>query len=232
MHHNTKHHDRNEILNRAFTNLRSRGITSAWSSIEKPFSALHTECTQLMNEPTFVQTLDEYLRSRSIISRSITMFFTQIGLAASIDWRTAPIQYRSIAARGWFLGRWIPTFLIIDGPIGRFICGNRSPLHQRLGSDTPLLSAAQEFLSNSLFRTLRNGFAHYGFDWEVVNGESYVIAYDWERDLPIAKLHQREADAFHIIAFALIQIIDDVMISRRDKLSGDEQDQFSVTELE
>jgi len=179
-----------------------------------------------MKDATFVQSLDNYLQSRTIISRSITMFFTQVALAADIDWRLAPLQYRSVAARGWFLGRWIPTFLIIDGPIGRFICGNKSPLYQRLATDTPLLSAAQEFLSNPLFRTLRNGFAHYGFDWEVINYQSYVIAYDWEKDLPIAKLHQEEADAFHIIAFALIQILDDVMIARRNRLSGDEQDQL------
>ena len=45
--------------------------------------------------------------------------------------------------------------------------------------------------------------------------ESYVIAYDWERDLPTAKLHQAEADAFHIIAFALVEVLDDVFISQR-----------------
>lgn len=42
-----------------------------------------------------------------------------------------------------------------------------------------------------------------------------MIAYDWERDLPTAKLHQSEADAFHIIAFALVEVLDNVFISQR-----------------
>lgn len=221
-------YDKDEILKRAFSRLASRGIASSWSNTPNPFSDLHNECCQLMQDQAFVQDLQGYLRSRTIISRAITMFFTQVALAASTDWSTAPVRYRGVAARGWFLGRWIPTFLIIDGPVGRFVCGNKSPLYSRLGAGLPLLTAAQEFLSNALFRTLRNGFAHYGFDWEVVNGESYVIAYDWEKDLPIAKLHQQEADAFHIIAFALIQILDDVIISRRNELLSDKQEQMPL----
>jgi hypothetical protein len=101
--------------------------------------------------------------------------------------------------------------------VGRFICGNDSPLHTRLGSSYPLLTAARDFLGEKLFRLVRNGFAHWGFDWEVVGRESYVIAYDWERDLQIAKLHQKEADAFHIAAFALVEILDNVVISKRDE---------------
>lgn len=82
------------------------------------------------------------------------------------------------------------------------------------GNNPPILRAAREFLNDRLFRLLRNGFAHWGFDWEVVGRESYVIAYDWERDLPTAKLHEAEADAFHIIAFALVEVLDDVFIHR------------------
>jgi hypothetical protein len=70
-------------------------------------------------------------------------------------------------------------------------------------------------MNDRLFKLLRNGFAHWGFDWEIVGRESYVIAYDWERDLPTAKLHQAEADAFHIVAFALVEVLDDVFISQR-----------------
>ena len=67
-------------------------------------------------------------------------------------------------------------------------------------------------MGDKVFRSLRNGFAHWGFDWEVIGRDSYVVAYDWDRDLPIAKLHQEEADAFHICAFALIEVINDVFL--------------------
>ena len=109
-------------------------------------------------------------------------------------------------------------FLNIDGPIGRFICKGGSPLFEILKSQYqtyPLLASARDFLNNSLFMKLRHGFAHWAFDWEVVGSESYVVSYDWETDILTAKVHQEEADAFHIVAFALIEIIDEVIISRR-----------------
>jgi hypothetical protein len=79
----------------------------------------------------------------------------------------------------------------------------------------PVLAAAREVLGEKTFRSLRNGFAHWGFDWEVVGGQSYVVAYDWDKDLPIAKLHQEEADAFHICAYAFIEVVDDILLSGR-----------------
>ena len=140
-------------------------------------------------------------------------------MSARAQWHDVPDGIRPITARGWFLGRWIPTFLIIDGPIGRFICKGESPLYLQLKSHYqlyPLLASARDFLNNDLFRRLRNGFGHWAFDWEVAGTESYVVAYNWENGQPTAKLHQKEADAFHIIAFALIEILDEVIISQRD----------------
>jgi hypothetical protein len=58
--------------------------------------------------------------------------------------------------------------------------------------------------------------------WEVVSGNSYVVAYDWERDLPIARLHQSEADAYHIVAFSLVEVLNDVFLSgaRNQRVNG------------
>ena len=75
--------------------------------------------------------------------------------------------------------------------------------------------AARAFIGERLFLQTRNGFAHWGFDWEVVGTDCYIVIYNWEQDLPIAPLHQREADAFHIVAYALIEIWDEVVISQR-----------------
>jgi hypothetical protein len=79
----------------------------------------------------------------------------------------------------------------------------------------PLLTASRDFLDDRLFRLLRNGFAHWAFDWEVVGGDSYVVAYDFERDLPTAKMHQAECDAYHIVAFSLVKVLDELFISQR-----------------
>ena len=207
--------EKNEILRNAFQRLANRGFASAWASHPTPFSALHDECAALMTDPTFAAQLQTYLRTHSIVHRALEMFYTHIAMAARARWDETPEHVRPVAARGWFLGRWIPTFLIIDGPIGRFLCSDTSPLHAYLDPNRPMLTSARDFLNDRTFRLLRNGFAHWGFDWEVIGHESYIIAYDWERDLPTAKLHQSEADAFHIIAFALVEIIDGTFISQR-----------------
>lgn len=118
------------------------------------------------------------------------MLFTSIAMAARARWDDAPEVFKPVVARGWFLGRWIPTFLIIDGPFGRFMTADDSPLKAHYDPDYALLTAAKYFLGERTFKLIRNGFAHWSFDWEVVGKDSFVVAYDSERDLPIAKLHQ------------------------------------------
>lgn len=98
-----------------------------------------------MRDVAFRNELSDYLRVRSIIPRSLKMFVTHYAMAANADWTKVADDVKPIAARGWFLGRWLPTFLIIDGPVGRFVCGNDSPLYPHFGSTYPLLTAARDF---------------------------------------------------------------------------------------
>lgn len=206
--------EKDVMLHDAFGRLQTRGIISMWASDEYPYTNLRRECQKLSQDKEFRKSLDDYLRVRSIVARSFKMFFTSISMAARARWDDDPDEYKPITARGWFLGRWLPTFLIVDGPIGRLFDSDSSPFYKYFGEEFPILTSARDFLKDRLFRLMRNGFAHWGFDWDVVGHESYVIAYDWERDLPIAKLHQKEADAFHIITFALIEVIYDIFIDR------------------
>jgi hypothetical protein len=111
----------------------------------------------------------------------------------------------------------LPTFLIIDGPVGRFLSANDSPYTNYYGPNWPIVTAAKDFLGERTFKLVRNGFAHWGFDWEVIGENSYIVAYDWERDLPVAKLHQTEADAYHIVVFALIEVINDTILQGRSR---------------
>lgn len=204
--------EKDRILTEAFGRLKARGIGSAWASNSKPYSALFEESARLVASASFRDQLGTYLRIHTVLRRSVLMLFTSVSMAASAQWQQTPADIRAVAARGWFLGRWIPTFLIVDGPIGRFFCGSDSPLSSFYGEAYPVVTAARDFLNDRLFRLLRNSFAHWAFDWEVVGGQSYVIAYDDERDLPTAKMHQLECDAYHIIAFAIVEVLNDVFI--------------------
>jgi hypothetical protein len=207
--------EKDGILRHAFEQLKARGVGSPWAASHNPWTEIEVECRVLIDNLDFTQVLDSYLRAHTGLRRSVTMLFTFIAMAANARWQDLPEESRGIAARGWFLGRWVPTFLIIDGPIGRFVCGEESPLKPWFGQHYPMLTSARDFLNDRLFRVVRNGFAHWAFDWEVVGSESYIVAYDWERDLPTAKMHQAECDAYHIVAFALVEVLESVFISRR-----------------
>ncbi len=206
--------DKDQLLREAFGELNSRGISSAWTQCPRPYTDLRGELVRLAGEPEFAKALRSYLRTHTGLIRALTMLFTYIATSATARWQEEPAATRGIAARGWFLGRWVPTFLILDGPIGRFLNADDSPVQPWVGKDYPLFTAAREFLAQRLFRLLRNGFAHWAFDWDVIEGESYIVAYDWERDLPTAKMHQSECDAYHIAAFALVELINDVLLSQ------------------
>jgi hypothetical protein len=207
--------EKDRTLGEAFDQLKARGLASPWVVSPNPYTEIDVECRVLMGNPDFVRALDSYLRTHTGLRRAVEMLYTVIVMSANARWQDAPVESRGVAARGWFLGRWVPTFLIVDGPIGRFIYGQDSPLKPWFGSSYPLPTSGRDFLEDRLFRHLRNGFAHWAFDWEVVGGESYIVAYDWERDLPTQKMHQAECDAYHIIAVALVEALDRVFISRR-----------------
>lgn len=195
--------------------LKERIPESPWLATDAPWEALRAECLILASDGAFRAEFKQYLASRTIVRRSIATFFSQIAMAARARPDDVPVEHRPVASRGWFIGRWLPTFLIVDGPIGRLFLHDSSPLARRLSAHLPILSAARDLIADKTFRMLRNGFAHWGFDWEVLGTDSYIVAYDWERDLPTAKVHLEEADAFHMCAFALIEVVEDVLISGR-----------------
>ena len=152
--------DKDAILLQALTKLKQRIPNSAWLASGSPCTALRAECLILASDPVFMQELAQYLKGRTILRRAITAFFTHISMAARARWDDAPEDIRGIVARGWFLGRWLPTFLVIDGPIGRFLMADPSPLPSRLGPALPVLTSARDLLAEKTFRALRNGFAH------------------------------------------------------------------------
>lgn len=209
--------EKDKILRDAFEKLKPRVVESVWSSESQPYTALLHECQQLIEDESFSKGLRDYIRVHTTLPRGVEMLFTCISMAARARWEDVPDGIKPVVARGWFLGRWLPTFLIIDGPVGRFLSANDSPFTNYYGPNWPIVTAAKDFLGERTFKLVRNGFAHWGFDWEVIGENSYIVAYDWERDLPVAKLHQTEADAYHIVVFALIEVINDTILQGRSR---------------
>ena len=131
--------------------------------------AIRAECLVLASNPEFAAEMKAYLAARTIVRRAIASFFTHIAMASRAKWDDAPEEHRGVVARSWFLGRWIPTFLVIDGPIGRFfmhVMHDASLLAARLGPHVRAFGGAGS-PRDKTFRTLCNGFAHWGFAWEI-----------------------------------------------------------------
>ena len=207
--------EKDKTLSEAFASLSSLGISSAWANSLQPYSDIEDECSKITLDTFFVKGLKEYFQNNPLLSKAVEMFFTYIAISARAKWDAVPNSMRPITARGWFLGRWIPTFLIIDGPIGRFFSKSDSPLFLCLKTKYrtyPMLASARDFLANSFFRRLRNGFGHWSFHWEVINGESSVVVYDWTDGSITARMTQKQADAFHIVTFAIIEVIEEWII--------------------
>ena len=193
------------LLRKAFSLLQGRDLPSIWINHPKPYSALQAECLGLMSDSEFIVELENYLNQRNFIARSVDMFLNYMSVSErqKLDWN------KPIVAMGQNLIRWVPTFLVIDGPVGRFLRWEESPIHERLGNNIPLLTDARSILDNKDFKNLRHGFAHWNFDWESSN-KIHLIAYKTDKDSISTKLLLSEVDAFHIVAFSITEILDEI----------------------
>lgn len=116
-----EHRDRDAQLRDAFLTLGSRVPPSVWSQSAKPHSELVAGFRYLAEQPSVHQDVTAYLDEDPSVANSAQMLFTSLAMSARADWRSVPAEFRGVAARGWFLGRWIPTFLVLDGPILQFL---------------------------------------------------------------------------------------------------------------
>lgn len=211
--------DKDDLVRAAFLLLNSRNVAAEWARLHKPYSALRHDCIQLMTDAVFVSELKGYMQKREYIHHSVEMMLTHMSMAENSRWDQTPTWMQPISKRGRYINRWIASFLIIDGPVGRFLRWKDSPIKSRIGEAYPVLSAAQSFLDEKVFKDLRHGFAHWSFDLEVSAGEPYLICYKDGKDVVSARLHFLEAEAFHIITFGLVEILDEVFFKELNRIS-------------
>jgi hypothetical protein len=200
--------DHDAQLRDAFLALTGRLTSSAWSSSDQPRRFLAAGFHALAEQPSVREDVDEYLAANPSVASAIQMLFTSIAMSARADWRSAPPEYRGIAARGWFLGRWIPTFLVLDGPILRFL---NSAAFRRQNDSAGFLRSVRAFFHAKDFMSLRHAFAHWSFSWNVTAGGSEIVAASREPGVEI-RISRREADALHILTFAVVEAIHDAFI--------------------
>lgn len=164
-----------------------------------------------------------YLAQTPIIEQSMRMLLAHLAMASAVRWQdTAPIL-RPLARQGWHLGRWLPTFLLIDGPFGRLFRGVDSPVSQALRSDRaafPLLTAARDAFNHDLFRRLRNGFGHWSFICDDSGTEAQIRIIHWETGRDELRIGLLEAEALHFFTYCIIEAVDEAMFSALGTNSG------------
>jgi len=141
----------------------------------------------------------------------------QLAMAAGVRWQETKADLQPLAYRGWHIGRWLPTFLLIDGPLGKLLRDTNSPIAQILKHDAKikqearsysLLCSARDAFNCELFRVVRNGFAHWSFHWSGSGRDAVITIIDWKTGVRQEKLSLLEAEALHWLTTEVIYALD------------------------
>jgi hypothetical protein len=208
--------DRDAQLRDAFLTLGSRVTSSLWSQSAKPHSELIAGFRALAEQPSVQQDVTEYLDEEPSVANSTQMLFTSLAMSTRADWRSVSAEFRGVAARGWFLGRWIPTFLVLDGPILEFL---KSRAFRRQEGSREFLRAVRSFFDAENFMALRHAFAHWSFSWVADGNDSEIVAFSRSQSMEF-RVSRKEVDAFHILTFAVVSAINDTFLRARRQRAG------------
>lgn len=168
--------DKDSQLARAFKRLKGLVAESQWTASLTPYRELERSFAAAADSPNVTQDLAAAVLSMPSLIGAMETFFSAIAMAASAEWWRLPAVHRGAAARGWFIGRWLPTALIVDGPIVRFI---RSKAFRRLdGEHIEQVRAVRRFLGETAVVAFRHALAHWSFAWETRDDGSYVICHN------------------------------------------------------
>jgi len=202
---------KNKLLRELLPKIADRGIAKKWAVADMPYTALVDECRSLQVNQTFLNALRIYLEENMIIVQTVETLLAQLAMAANSNWQDTPAAVQSLSRRGWFVGRWLPTFLIVDGPLGRVFKANDSPLSillKKEHSNYPVLCAARDAFNHDLFRIVRNGIGHWAFVWKEESSMPQLEMVDERTGNITATISLVEAEAMHLVAFSVIEALD------------------------
>lgn len=180
----------------------------AWLRHDLPLRALEQECSSLCRDSEFRLYLT---RHPSIRAAMETGFYVLAWSRNHPVPQTHPHEQDEQAlalAIGKFLTEWIPTFLLIDGPIGRLLTRSQSPLIKMLEKGFPVLSVARRLIIADRYEHMRNGIAHWSFQWNQQVNPPTIQIFGWRDgqnpDEVIAAVPWREAMYYHDVMETLI----------------------------
>ncbi len=194
--------ERNNRLRKA---LRALPEAEACSRHDFPLRELERECSSLCRCSDF----RSYLTQHPSIRVAMETGFYVLNWSGN---RQPPHNHsddeQQELAIGFFLTQWIPTFLLIDGPIGRLFTRPTSPLIRMLEEEFAVLSVARKLIVADRYKCLRNGIAHWSFQWNHQTSPPTIVVFGWRDeqtpDEVIVTVPWREAMHYHDIMETLI----------------------------
>ena len=208
---------KDELLRGLLQLLASRGIAKRWAALQEPASALTLECRTVASDEPSRGEFRSYLQANPIIQQTVDTLLSHLAMTANVRWQDIQGIVQPLARRGWHIARWLPTFLIIDGPLGRFLRSAGSPLNSLLRRDHakyPVLAQARDTFNHDLFRQVRNGVGHWSFQWEEAGNGPNLVLMNWESGQTTATITLLEAEALHLVSFSVIESLDRELFSR------------------
>jgi hypothetical protein len=202
---------KDELLVKLLPLLAKRGLVSKWAESQTPDTDLENECKLLIDNTQLTQQFGDYLRANPIIQQTVKSFLSYLAMTTYGRWEEVPWPAKLVARHGSFISRWLPTFLIIDGPLGRFLRATDSPLNILLRTHYtkyPVLAEIRNLFNHDLFRYVRNGVGHWSFLFEGQNSTEKLVCFDWESGKRTAEVSILEAEALHLASFSLIECFD------------------------
>jgi hypothetical protein len=215
--------DRDQLLRPLLQVLAARGLARRWAQSQTPYSDLDSECVAIASDAELAEQFGEYLHLNPVIRFSVQAFLAHLSVAANVRSEQIPQPQQVLMPIGTRIARWLPTFLVIDGPLGRFLRATDSPLNQLLRREYatyPTLAQARDTFNHDLFRRVRNGVGHWAFAWEGRADGEQLVCFDWESGERTAEVSLLEAEALHVAAFTVIECLDRRIFSLEDASPG------------
>jgi len=201
--------EKDELLSMLLPVLSARGVARHWARSAVPYSDLERECRDVASRADLAPEFARYLRDNPVVSLSVHAFLAHISVAANVKPEDVPAEQRVLMPAGTRLARWLPTFLVIDGPLGRFLRSSDSPLNVMLRAEHatyPTIAQARDAFNSELFRKVRNGVGHWAIAWS--HEDEQLVCFDSESGETTVAISLLEGEALHVTSLAVIECLD------------------------
>jgi hypothetical protein len=185
--------------------------------LRAPASALTLECQNIVSDEASRDEFRSYLLAKPIILQSVHTLLAHLAMTANVRWQDIQGVVQPLARQGWHIARWLPTFLVIDGPLGHFLKMADSPSNVLLRRDYAkyqVLAEARDAFNHDLFRHVRNGVGHWSFQWQEAENGPRLVMMNWKTGQPTATITLLEAEAIHLVSFSVIEVLDRAVFSQ------------------